>query len=122
MSPRPNGRPKRSARRLPLPWPGPQPRADSLAHPNSGPRVLRRGWMALGSGREAKVRRLLGSLLKGDRLEARDRLYRAGVSSLSDAELLALILAAGAPGKSARQIAESVLSSCGGLKSLCQHY
>lgn len=55
-------------------------------------------------------------------MEARERLYRVGVASLSDAELLALILAAGAPGKSARQIAESVLSSCGGLKSLCQHY
>jgi DNA repair protein RadC len=55
-------------------------------------------------------------------MEARDRLYRVGVASLSDAELLMLILGTGFPGKSARQVAEGLLSGCGGLKSLCQHY
>src|SRR6266849_5060391 len=55
-------------------------------------------------------------------MEARERLYRVGVASLSDAELLALILGTGSPGKSARQIAENLLCNCGGLKSLGQHY
>jgi DNA repair protein RadC len=55
-------------------------------------------------------------------MEARERLYRLGVASLSDAELLALILGTGAPGKSAREIAENLLCNCGGLKSLGQHY
>jgi len=55
-------------------------------------------------------------------MEARERLYRIGVAALSDAELLALVLGSGLPGKSARQIAEAVLFEGGGLKSLCQHY
>src|SRR5258707_13796366 len=55
-------------------------------------------------------------------MEARERLYRLGVASLSDAELLALILGTGAPGKSAREIPENLLCNCGGLKSLGQHY
>ncbi|MEM7358763.1 MAG: DNA repair protein RadC [Pseudomonadota bacterium] len=48
----------------------------------------------------------------------RGKLIRKGPHSLSDAELLAIFLRTGLPGKSAVELARDVLSSAGGLRAL----
>lgn len=48
----------------------------------------------------------------------REKALSLGIESLSDAELLALLLNSGSKGRSALEIAESLLSSCGGLGGL----
>jgi DNA repair protein RadC len=50
----------------------------------------------------------------------RERLARAGVASLGDAELLALVLGHGAAGRSALTIARDLLAAAGGLHGLAR--
>jgi len=50
----------------------------------------------------------------------RERLARGGVASLSDAELLALVLGHGMPGRPARLIADDLLREAGGLHGLAR--
>jgi DNA repair protein RadC len=50
----------------------------------------------------------------------RERLWAAGDESLSDAELVALLLRHGRPGESALEMAASLLSEYGGLPGLAQ--
>lgn len=48
----------------------------------------------------------------------RERLLRSGAGSLSDAELLAVLLRSGRPGRSVLAIADEFLDACGGLRGL----
>lgn len=48
----------------------------------------------------------------------REKAERHGPSTLSDAELLAIFIRTGVPGKNALQVARELLASCGGLKGL----
>jgi DNA repair protein RadC len=48
----------------------------------------------------------------------RERLATVGAEHLSDAELLAIVLGSGARGASVIEVAEAVLTSCGGLAGL----
>lgn len=48
----------------------------------------------------------------------RDRLLRYGAAALTDAELLALFLGSGVPGKSAVELARDLLAEHGGLRAL----
>ncbi len=50
----------------------------------------------------------------------RERLARTGVASLADAELVALVLGHGVPGRSARAIADELLREAGGLHGLAR--
>lgn len=50
----------------------------------------------------------------------RERLLRGGASSLSDAELLAIILRTGLPGEMVTELASSVLSEFGGFWGLAE--
>lgn len=55
------------------------------------------------------------------RLEGpRERLAGSGVSALSEAELLALVMRTGTQGRSAQQLAHDLLLACGGLRRLRQ--
>jgi DNA repair protein RadC len=47
------------------------------------------------------------------------KLIEEGPASLTDAELLAILVSTGIPGKSALQIAEDTLSMFGSLKGMC---
>jgi len=51
---------------------------------------------------------------------ARDRLFELGPASLSDRELLAVVVGSGVKGRPAAEIADRLLNAGGGLKSLCQ--
>ncbi len=53
-------------------------------------------------------------------LKPRDRLLRHGAESLSEAELLAVVLRNGRPGASALEVAESILQRAGGLVNLAR--
>jgi len=48
----------------------------------------------------------------------REKLLRHGAASLADAELLALLLRTGVPGRGVLQLAEGVLQHCGGFAGL----
>lgn len=48
----------------------------------------------------------------------RERLLRSGAAALSDAELVAVLLRSGRPGRSVLAMAEDFLAACGGLASL----
>lgn len=48
----------------------------------------------------------------------RERLLRSGAAALSDAELLAVLLRSGRPGRSVLTIADEFLAGCGGLRGL----
>ena len=48
----------------------------------------------------------------------RDKLLREGVSQLSDAELLAVLLRNGLPGQSAVSLARTMIGHFGGLRAL----
>ena len=48
----------------------------------------------------------------------REKLLQRGASSLSDAELLAIFVRCGVPGKSAVDVSRDALSQAGGLRSL----
>ena len=50
----------------------------------------------------------------------REKLLRDGASSLADAELLALVLGTGLPGRGALAIARSLLAEAGGLRELLE--
>ncbi len=50
----------------------------------------------------------------------REKLARFGVSVLSDAELVALLLGSGTKGKNVMEVARDVLSYVGGLQGLCE--
>lgn len=49
----------------------------------------------------------------------RERLLGAGPRSLSDAEVLAVLLGAGLPGEDAVSLARALLERCGGIAALC---
>src|SRR4051812_8956655 len=49
----------------------------------------------------------------------REKLLNKGVDALSDAELLAIFLRTGIPGKSAVDLARELLRRCGSLSALC---
>jgi DNA repair protein RadC len=51
---------------------------------------------------------------------ARDRLFELGPASLSDRELLSVLVGSGVKGRPAAEIADRLLNAGGGLKSLCQ--
>ena len=53
-------------------------------------------------------------------LGPKDRLLRHGAESLSDAELLAVVLRNGRPGQSAVEVARQILSRAGGLANLAR--
>lgn len=51
----------------------------------------------------------------------REKLLNSGCSTLSDAELLAIFVRTGTRGKSAVDLARSILADCGGLRSLFEY-
>ena len=50
----------------------------------------------------------------------RERLLRAGVQALSDAELVAILLGTGGPGHNAIALAQELLARCGGVAGLAR--
>lgn len=108
---------------------GDPPPCDSLAEPRSGawrrpspdpaPLPLRRRRRPQRQRREAPPapeRPAIADIPVEDR--PRERLLRGGGPAMSDAELLAVLLRCGRPGRSVLAIADDFLAACGGLRGL----
>lgn len=101
-----------------------EPRTEAWRHPALGeaaplPLPLRRRRRPQRLRREPARepgRPAIADLAPEDR--PRERLLRSGAAALSDAELLAVLLRSGRPGRSVLTIADQLLEACGGLRGL----
>ncbi len=121
LAPFSQGRFSEGYRRSALASPLALPQGVPLSAPPSEPMPLplrrrHRPKRARADKKAAEQRPAIADMAPEDR--PRERLLRSGAAALSDAELLAVLLRSGRPGRSVLAMADDFLAACGGLRGL----